>query len=69
MFKTTKNKTFNFSLRYYNERKERLENLKKGNRSQIKFTSNTRIINKMRGIRLFSILCILVFIVYLTLKN
>ena len=40
MFKTHKNKTFNFSSRYYDERKERLEKLKNGESDRIKFKSN-----------------------------
>ena len=70
MFKTRKNKTFSFQVRHYDERKERIENLKKGKKTKIKFTSNTsRRINKSRTLRFFVILTLIITIVYLFLKN
>ena len=69
MFKTHKNKTFNFSSRYYDERKERLEKLKNGESDRIKFKSNKKLnLTKDRTIRLllivvalFCIACLVLF--------
>ena len=70
MFKTRKNKTFSFQVRHYDERKERIENLKKGKKTKIKFTSNTsRGINKSRTLRLFVILTLIITFVYLFLPG
>ena len=40
IFKSPKVRSFSFPLRYYDERKERIENLKKGKKTKIKFKSN-----------------------------
>ena len=56
MFKTHKNKTFNFYSRYYDERKERLEKLKDGKSVRIKFKSNKKSnLTKGRSIRLLMV--------------
>ncbi|MAO71308.1 MAG: hypothetical protein CMD02_02215 [Flavobacteriales bacterium] len=68
MFKTHKNKTFNFYSRYYNERKERLEKLKNGESVGIKFKSNKKSnLTKGRSIRLLMVTLALFCIVYLLL--
>ena len=68
MFKTHKNKTFNFSSRYYDERKERLEKLKNGESTKIKFRSNKKLnLTKGRTIRLILILVALFCIASLVL--
>ena len=66
MFKTHKNKTFNFSSRYYDERKERLEKLKNGEAVRMKFKSNKKLhLTKGRTIRLLMVLVVLSCITYL----
>tara|TARA_Y100001954_G_scaffold153994_1_gene163832 strand:+ start:938 stop:1150 length:213 start_codon:yes stop_codon:yes gene_type:complete len=68
MFKTHKNKTFNFSSRYYDERKERLEKLKNGESDRIKFKSNKKLnLTKARTIRLLLIVVALFCIATLVL--
>ena len=68
MFKTHKNKTFNFSSRYYDERKERLKKLKNGKSVRIKFKSNKNLnLTKARSIRLLMVTVVLFFIAYLVL--
>ena len=68
MFKTHKNKTFNFSSRYYDERKERLEKLKNGESDRIKFKSNKKLnLTKGRTIRLLLIVVALFCIATLVL--
>ena len=68
MFKTHKNKTFNFSSRYYDERKERLEKLKNGESAKIKFKNNKKLnLAKGRIIRLTLILVALFCITSLVL--
>ena len=68
MFKTHKNKTFNFSSRYYDERKERLEKLKNGESDRIKFKSNKKLnLTKGRTIRLLLIVVALFYIATLVL--
>ena len=69
IFKSPKVRKFSFPVRYYDERKERIENLKKGKKTKIKFKSNgyTRI-NTSRGKRLLLLLIALVLITYLILK-
>ena len=52
MFKTYKNKTFNFSSRYYDERKERLKKIKDGKSVRIKFKSNKKL-NLTKRVDLF----------------
>lgn len=68
MFKSHKNKTFNFSSRYYNERKERIEKLKDGKSIRIKFKSNKNLNKtKARSIRLLMVTLVLFYIAYLVL--
>ena len=68
MFKTHKNKTFNFYSRYYDERKERLEKLKDGKSVRIKFKSNKKSnLTKGRFIRLLIVTVALFCIAYLLL--
>jgi len=68
MFKKHKNKTFNFSSRYYDERKERLEKLKNGESARIKFKSNKKLnLTKGRTIRLLLIIVALFCIASLVL--
>lgn len=68
MFKTHKNKTFNFSLRYYDERKERLEKIKDGKSVRIKFKKDKNLnLSKARSIRLLMVTVALFFITYLVL--
>ena len=60
MFKSHKNKTFNFSSRYYDERKERIEKLKDGQSIRIKFKSNKNLnLTKVRTIRLLMVTLVL----------
>ena len=71
IFKSVRNKRFNFSTRYYDERKERLKKLKKGKSADIRFKS-TRPSSKMnegRNLRLFVVVVALLLIVYLIFKN
>ena len=68
MFKTHKNKTFNFSSRYYDERKERLKKIKDGKSVRIKFKSNKNLnLTKAKSIRLLMVTVALFFIAYLVL--
>ena len=68
MFKTHKNKTFNFSSRYYDERKERLEKIKDGKSVRIRFKSYKNLnLTKNRSIRLLMVTVALFFIAYLVL--
>ena len=71
IFKSVRNKRFNFSTRYYDERKERLKKLKEGKSADIKFKSTrpSSKINKGRNLRLFLVIVALLLIVYLILKN
>ncbi len=82
-FKQNKNKKFGYTPRYYDERKERLENLKKqyGDnsrdslemrmRGKIRRHQNTKIpgIFSNATLRTFAILGILVLVVYYILKK
>ena len=69
VFKSPKVRSFSFPLRYYDERKERIENLKKGKKTKIKFKSNgySRT-NTGRSKRLLLVIIALVLITYLILK-
>jgi len=69
IFKSPKVRSFSFPLRYYDERKERIENLKKGKKTKIKFKSNgySRT-NTGRSKRLLLVIIALVLITYLILK-
>jgi hypothetical protein len=69
IFKSPKIRRFSFSIRYYDERKERIENLKKGKKAKIKFQNNRHLgIHSGRGIRLLLVIIALVLITYLILK-
>jgi hypothetical protein len=69
IFKSPKVRSFNFPLRYYDERKERIENLKKGKKTKIEFKSNgySRT-NHGRSKRLLLVIIALVLVTYLILK-
>ena len=69
IFKSPKIRRFSFPVRYYDERKERIENLKKGKKTGIKFKSNgySRT-NTVRSKRLLLVIIALVLITYLILK-
>ena len=69
IFKSPKVRSFSFPLRYYDERKERIENLKKGKETKIKFKSNgySRT-NTGRSKRLLLVIIALVLVTYLILK-
>jgi len=69
IFKSPKVRSFSFPLRYYDERKERIENLKKGKKTKIKFKSNgySRT-NNRRSKRLLLVIIALVLVTYLILK-
>lgn len=69
MFKSPPIRRFQFSTRYYNERKERLNKLKEGKSVEIKFTSSNNLgINKGRSLRLISLIITLVIVSYIILK-
>jgi hypothetical protein len=69
IFKSPKVRRFSFPVRYYEERKERIENLKKGKKTKIKFKSkeDSRI-NTGRSKRLLLVIIALVLVTYLILK-
>ena len=68
MFKKHKNKSFNFSSRYYDETKERIKELKEGKKVNIKFKTNQNIfLTKRRTIRLTVLILGLSFVAYLLL--
>ena len=73
IFKSPKVRSFSFPLRYYDERKERIENLKKGKKTKIKFkfkfkNSGYSRTNTGRSKRLLLVIIALVLITYLILK-
>ena len=68
MFKKHKNKSFNFSSRYYDETKERIKELKEGKKVNIKFKSNRNLsLTKGRTIRLTVLILGLSLVAYLLL--
>ena len=69
IFKSPKVRRFSFPVRYYEERKERIENLKKGKKTKIKFKSkgDSRT-NTGRSKRLLLVIIALVLVTYLILK-
>lgn len=68
MFKQHKNKSFNFSSRYYDETKERIKELKEGKKVNIKFKSNQHLsFTKGRTIRLTVLILGFSFAAYLLL--
>ena len=69
IFKSPKIRSFSFPLRYYNERKERIENLKKGKKTKLKFKSKRdSVTNTSRSKRLLLVIIALVLVTYLILK-
>ena len=69
IFKSPKVRRFSFPVRYYDERKERIENLKKGKKTKIKFKSKEYSrTNTERSKRLLLVIIVLVLITYLILK-
>ena len=69
IFKSPKIRSFSFPLRYYDERKERIENLKKGKKTKIKFKSKGDSgTNTGRSKRLLLVIIALVLVTYLILK-
>ena len=69
IFKSPKVRRFSFPVMYYEERKERIENLKKGKKTKIKFKSkgDSRT-NTGRSKRLLLVIIALVLVTYLILK-
>ena len=69
IFKSPKIRRFSFPVRYYDERKERIENLKKGNKTKIKFKNiEYSRTNTGRSKRLLLVTIALVLVTYLILK-
>ena len=69
IFKSPKVRSFSFPLRYYDERKERIENLKKGKKTKIQFKSKKDSgTNIGRRKRLLLVIIVLVLVTYLILK-
>ena len=70
IFKINRNKRFNFSTRYYDEKKERLDKTKEGRTIEIKFRNNlSSSLDKGRMIRLISLCLVLGIIVLLILNS
>lgn len=68
--KTSSAKKFNFQARYYNETKERIENLKNKKDIKIKFKRKTQEKNKFkRLIRIIFLVVFLYIIAYQYLTN
>ena len=67
IFKSPKIRKFNFPVRYYDERKERIENLIKGRKTKIKFKNN-RYSGINRNKRLLFVIIVLTLATYLILK-
>ena len=69
IFKSPKIRRFSFPVRYYDERKERIEDLKKGKKTKIKFKSKGDSgTNTGRSKRLLLVIIALVLVTYLILK-
>ena len=69
IFKSPKIRRFSFTVRYYDERKERIENLKKGKKTKLKFKSKRDSgTNTGRIKRLLLVIIALVLVTYLILK-
>jgi len=69
IFKSPKVRRFSFPVRYYEERKERIDNLKKGKKIKIKFNSKVDSgTNTGRSKRLLLVIIALVLVTYLILK-
>tara|TARA_B100000927_G_scaffold18024_1_gene13921 strand:+ start:1452 stop:1700 length:249 start_codon:yes stop_codon:yes gene_type:complete len=65
-FKSSSAKKFNFQARYYNETKERIENLKNKEDINIKFKRKVR--NKNKTNRLIRIIFLVVFLYIIAYK-
>ena len=69
IFKSPKVRRFSFPVRYYEEKKERIENLKKGKKTKIKFKNKGGSgTNTSRSKRLLLVIIALVLVTYLILK-
>ncbi|MAW21568.1 MAG: hypothetical protein CMD16_04145 [Flavobacteriales bacterium] len=69
-FKTSKAKSFSFKPRYYNEQKERIEALMKGEEKNIRFKiSRTKKEEKGRGIKIILLIIILSLLAYTFIIN
>ena len=69
-FKTPKSKSFDFKTRYYNERKERREQLEKGAKANIKFNRRHNKNNqKARNIRIIFLFIVLSLLAYKLIIN
>ena len=69
VFKSPEIRRFSFPVRYYEERKEQIENLKKGKKTKIKFKSKGDSgTNTGRSKRLLLVIIALVLVTYLILK-
>ena len=71
LFKTITHKSFSFSARYYNERKEKIEQLKKNRISSLKFKKrdNKYINTKERMKKIFFFIIILSLLAYQLIYN
>ena len=70
MFKKIINKTFSYAPRYYDERKERIQNLENGKKIKISFRNKkTKSRENGRFTRIFIIILILTFISYIIIKK
>tara|TARA_B100001758_G_C18416776_1_gene620765 strand:+ start:10445 stop:10681 length:237 start_codon:yes stop_codon:yes gene_type:complete len=69
-FKNSSAKSFSFKPRYYDEQKERIETLTKGERKNIRF-KRSRIQNKEKGrsIKIILLIIILSLLVYIFFIN
>ena len=65
-FKTSKPKSFNFKLRYYNERKDRLKRLKKG--AKLNMTFNRKNNKEQQTRRSTSIILLIIILSLLSYK-
>ena len=69
-FKNQKSKSFSFKPRYYSERKERIEQLLEGKKSNIKFSrSHQQNKQKGRNIRVLFLIIILSLLAYKLIIN
>ena len=69
-FKSTANKTFSFTPRYYDKRKERREQLKKGIQANIKFKrKHIKKQEKGRGLRIVLMIIVLSLLTYKFIIN
>ena len=69
-FKSSANKSFSFTPRYYDERKERREQLKKGTKANIKFKrKHIKKQEKVRGLRIALMIIVLSLLFYKLIIN